>query len=258
MLYMRLNIKELELPATRGAVNDSRSPFLRAIWSNLLLVTYEVPPEVLTSRLAEGIELDTLDGKAFVSLVAFDFLETKVMGVKWPGFVHFPEINLRFYVRETATGRRGVMFIKELVPSSIIAWFARTLYNEPYAATPMRSSVAKNAEGDNVISHNWSWRGREHSLELTSTAEAKLPPEESTEHFFKEHQWGFGKTRAGKPLVYEVRHPHWKVFDVLNLDLNVDLAQQYGEEFEFLNTSKPYSVVHALGSDIEVFPHTSR
>lgn len=226
--------------------------FLTAVWSNLCLVTYPVEPGQLQPRLPDGFELDTLDGQAFVSLVAFDFLQTRVKGIKWPGFVNFPEINLRFYVRDPS-GRRGVMFVRELVPSGLIAWVARTIYNEPYAATPMRSNVSTE-DGTMTVAHDWSWEGRAHSLRVTADAAAKMPPESSTEHFFKEHQWGFGISRGGKTLVYEVRHPHWKVHEVNDLELDVDMGQLYGAEFAGLNDIEPYSVVLAAGSEIEVYP----
>src|SRR3954469_20731239 len=110
-------------------------PFLTARWSNLCLLTYAVPPALLEPRLPPGLDLDLRDGQAFVSLVAFDFLDTRVLGVPWPGFRNFPEINLRFYARRG--DERGVVFVREWVPQRLVAWLARTLYNEPYAAAAM-------------------------------------------------------------------------------------------------------------------------
>ena len=58
-------------------------------WSNLALVTYAVMPEVLRELVPPGCELDLRRELAFVSLVAFDFLDTRVMGLPWPGFRQF-------------------------------------------------------------------------------------------------------------------------------------------------------------------------
>jgi uncharacterized protein YqjF (DUF2071 family) len=69
--------------------------FLRAHWSNLVLASFAVPPELLRPRLPAGLELDTRDGSAFCSLVAFEFLRTRVLGVPWPGFRDFPEWTKR-------------------------------------------------------------------------------------------------------------------------------------------------------------------
>src|SRR5438270_9254567 len=114
-------------------------PFLTAHWSNLCLLTYAVPPSLLAPRLPRGLELDMRDGQAFVSLVAFDFLDTRVLGIPWPGFRHFAELNLRFYVHRGA--ERGVVFVREFVPQLLVAWIARLLYNEPYQAAALTSAV---------------------------------------------------------------------------------------------------------------------
>ena len=113
--------------------------FISADWRRLALLNYAVPPELLEPLLAPGLTLDLWQKQAYVSLVAFEFVETKVLGVKWPGFTAFPEINLRFYVRHG--DRRGVQFVKELVPSRWVAFLARALYNEPYQAYPMSVEV---------------------------------------------------------------------------------------------------------------------
>src|SRR2546423_13280170 len=107
------------------AARPEGRPFLTARWSKLFLATYAVPPALLRPRLAAGLELDTRDGQAFVSLVAFDFLDTRVLGVPWPGFRDFAELNLRFYVRRGAD--RGVMFVREFVPQRLVAWMARAI-----------------------------------------------------------------------------------------------------------------------------------
>jgi len=229
-------------------------PFLTATWSNLLLFTYPIPPEPLVLRIPEGLELDTVDDQAYVSLVAFDFLDTRVKGVRWPGFVNFPEINLRFYLREPASGRRGVRFIREFVPSATVARIARGLYNEPYRDTRMQSDVHDNGEVI-MVQHDWEWNERPHRVRVTSTNDPFVPPEKTASHFFKEHQWGFGKSKKGQTQIYEVRHPVWEVLPVRNFEVDVDFGTLYGAEFASLNELDPVSVVHAVGSAIEVYPH---
>ena len=97
--------------------------FLTAHWNNLFLATYAVPPALLEKRLPPGLSLDMRDGSAFVSLVAFEFLHTRVFGVPWPGYRNFGELNLRFYLRQGE--QRGVAFIREFVPQRLVAWMAR-------------------------------------------------------------------------------------------------------------------------------------
>ena len=225
-----------------------RRPFLTARWSNLAILTWEVPPALLEPHLPAGLELDRRDGAAFASLVAFDFLDTRVLGIPWPGF---PEVNLRFYVRLRA--QRGVVFIREFVPQAIVAWLARALYHEPYLVAPIESGVGAEP-GAVVTARRLRWRGRAQSIEVTGGTPAFRPAEDSLEHFFKEHEWGFGRDRRGRTVAYRVRHPIWDVYPVRSWSLDLDWAQVYGPRWDVLAREKPVSVLLAAGSAVSVYP----
>src|ERR687897_263810 len=126
--------------------------FLTAEWRDLVMANYEVDPEVLRPLIPAGIELDLHEGRCFVSLVGFMFLNTRVLGIRIPLHINFEEVNLRFYVkRETADEvRRGVVFIKEIVPRFAIAAVARTLYGEPYETWRMTNT----RDGD-FVGYSW-------------------------------------------------------------------------------------------------------
>src|SRR5690606_10545237 len=91
-------------------------------------------------------------------------------------------------------------------------------------------------------------------IRVTARRECSIPPADSLDHWFKEHQWGFGRSRDGEPLFYEVRHPHWAVHPVESLHLDFDWGSVYGPAWEALTDQKPLSVVLAQGSPIEVHP----
>src|SRR4030095_17157030 len=114
------------------------------------MLTYVAPEELLAPLVPAGVELDRWRGTLYVSVVGFLFRDTQVLGASVPGHRTFQEVNLRFYVRRHVDGelRRGVVFIRELVPRRAIALVARLLYNEPYRAPPMRYAlVAAAARG---------------------------------------------------------------------------------------------------------------
>lgn len=227
-----------------------KRPFLTARWSHLVLAQYAVPRELLLPHVPRGLELDERDGCAWASLVAFDFLDTRVLGVPWPGFRNFPEVNLRFYVR--GGGRRGVCFVREIVPQRLTCAVARVLYNEPYSPAAMRSRV--DCGGGMVrVQHEFDWRGRTQRIAAEAQDAPRTPPPESLEHFFKEHEWGFGRTRGGRTLVYEVRHPRWEVFPVVSHDVRVEWSHVYGERWRAMDGAQPASVILARGSGVEVF-----
>lgn len=109
--------------------------FLSAEWRDLVMLNYELDPGVLKDHVPRGTELDSFQSKTYVSLVGFRFLRTKLFGfLSIPFHANFDEVNLRLYVRrrEGETTKRGVVFIREIVPKRAIALLARAAYGENY------------------------------------------------------------------------------------------------------------------------------
>ena len=228
-----------------------RRKFLTAQWRNLILANFAVPEELLRPLVPPGCELDRRDGTYWASLVGFQFLGTRVFGIGWPGFRNFPEWNLRFYVRHG--DQRGVCFVREFVPQWTVATIARVLYNEPYCAARMSMDVKELPDALSAT-YTVKWAGRVHSLRAVGARPAIRPAADSLEHWFKEHAWGFGTSRRGKLIRYEVNHPEWDVHPVREFGFDVDWAALYGPEWAPMNGVQPASVVLAAGSEISVYP----
>jgi len=224
--------------------------FLTARWCHLFLANYPVPAALLQARLPPGLTLDQRDGQAFVSLVAFQFLDTRVLGVPWPGFRDFAELNLRYYVRRG--DERGVVFVREFVPQRLTAWVARVLYNEPYQAAPLTGRV-QDAGAHVTAAYALDYAGQRHAIRVTGSKPAVRPAETSAEHWFKEHHWGYGVTRGGKLIRYRVEHPVWDVYPVTDFQIQLDWAAVYGPEWQVLQHEQPASTVFAVGSAIRIF-----
>ncbi len=172
-------------------------PFLAAEWRYLALLNFIIEPSILAPFVPQGTELDFLEGKTFVSVVGFLFLNTRVLGVGFPLHRDFEEVNMRFYVRRkfADTWRRGVVFVRELVPRVAIATVARVFYGEPYLAVPMRHVITNDETGVTV---EYGWRRAKQWEEIKMSAAAGLPqsvPVGSHEEFIIEHYWGY---TAGK------------------------------------------------------------
>ena len=224
--------------------------FLTAQWNNLIIITYAVDPKQLLSYLPSGLELDTREGKAFISFVAFEFNNIRVKGFKIPFHSHFPEINLRFYVKKE--NKRGVVFIKEFVPKYFVALVANKIYNEPYHSIPMHVKT-EMLENEIKSEHRFIHDKQSYSLSVIAENKSYIPMDNSIEHFFKEHDIGFGKEKNGNTLFYYVHHPVWEIYPIKKCILNIDFEKVYGNNFEFLNSQKPHNVLFAKGSEISVF-----
>ncbi|MFO0848657.1 MAG: DUF2071 domain-containing protein [Gemmataceae bacterium] len=230
-------------------------PFLTAAWRNLILANYRVPDDLLRPHLPPGTELDRRDGSAWASLVGFQFHDTRVLGVSWPGYRHFPEWNLRFYVRHD--GERGVCFVREFVPQWFVATVARVLYNEPYRTARM---TGRAEDGGSVMAAEYTveWGGRTHRLSAVGDQPAVRPGSDTAEYWFKEQRWGYGVTRRGRLLRYEVTHPEWEVYPVRSFTADVDWGTLYGPQWTAMTKTQPASVMLVAGSAVQVFPYGTR
>ncbi len=224
--------------------------FLTAQWQDLVMANYEVPPEVLQEFVPDGVELDFYDGKCFASLVAFMFLDTRVQGFLVPFHINFEEVNLRFYVnREMADEtRRGVTFIKEIVPKTVIAKVAKTFYGEPYEKWEM-----SHARNENELVYGW-WKGDErYKIAVNIGENTGVPVTDSLGEFIIEHYWGYTKRGKNRTDEYRVEHPKWELFAINDFEIKADFGKLYGKQFAFLNDAEPHSIFMAKGSNVSVY-----
>ncbi len=229
--------------------------FLTAEWKHLAMLNYEIEPAVLAPCVPLGTELDLWNGKHLVSVVGFLFVKARVFGIPIPFHRDFEEVNLRIYVRRKAEDgwRRGVVFIKEIVPRTAIALTARKLYNEPYIALPMAHRIEVESGSVKSAEYYWRFEGRQNSLKLTTRGEGQLLTDGSEAEFITEHYWGYNAQQDGSTLEYRVEHPRWRVYDVSDAKLNCDVASLYGQRFSDSLNRKPSSAFLAEGSAVTIY-----
>ena len=248
----------MRLGCASEAVNGlAARSFLTAHWRHLVMVNYEVHSDVLAPWVPAGVELDVWEGKVLVSVVGFEFLGTRVLGVAVPGHRDFGEVNLRFYVRRKVGGewRRGVVFVRELVPRRAIAWVARCLYGERYEALRMRAvtwrgrSEADGSEWTRFIRYWWRVPGGWEGLFAEAKGEPKAV-EAGSEAAFMDHAYGYS-VRRGATLEYVVEHPPWRVWEACEVRLDCDLERLYGKAIGGA-LGEPCSAFVAEGSPVVV------
>jgi uncharacterized protein YqjF (DUF2071 family) len=216
------------------------------------MLNYVVDPRIIAPLVPPGTEVDFENGETFLSVVGFLFLDTRLLGLPVPLHRDFEEVNLRFYVRRKSadTWRRGVVFVRELVPRPAIALVARTFYGENYVALPMKHRID---HVDRKLSVEYSWRrGRKwESLKITASGEPQTIPAGSHAEFITEHYWGYISVRGGCSE-YRVEHPRWKVWHAESFEFKPNVAMLYGERFAESLTVPPRSAFIADGSPIQV------
>jgi uncharacterized protein len=247
---------------TRGSANSDlqldteyeRGVFLSAEWRDLVMLNYQVDPRLLREYVPRGVELDTFGGKTFISLVGFRFLRTKLLGFfAVPFHTNFDEVNLRFYVRRRETGdhRRGVVFIRELVPRFAIAGLARMVYGENYDSCPMRNRIARTETGISAA-YSWMFEGQKFRLAAEAGGTPDYVTEDGLENFITEHYWGYSAQADGASVEYRVTHPRWRIWLATKSGFEGDAAGLYGASFAEILRRKPDSAFLAEGSAVVV------
>lgn len=238
----------------------AHKPFMTTTWSNLAMLNYEVDPAILRPYVPRGTELDEYNGRYFASMVGFLFSDTKIFGFGVPGYRHFCEVNLRFYVRHRAADgwRRGVVFVKEVVTRRAVAYVARTMYDEHFERHPMRFRLEPNSVGITPTDVEYAWKnGRTwNELTLTTCGATAVPEASSEEEFITEHYWGYTARRDGSTSEYRVEHPPWRVTTAVRASFKCDVAAMYGEPFVEALSGEPSSAFLAEGSPVVVYRGT--
>lgn len=227
-------------------------PFLTANWRYLAMLNYAIDPRILAPLVPSGTEIDYENGETFVSIVGFLFLDTRLLGLPIPLHRDFEEVNLRFYVRKKSadTWRRGVVFVRELVPRRAIALVARAFYGEHYLALPMKHDI-EHVDGRVKVEYSWRRGTKWESLKMTAQGEPQSIPAGSHAEFITEHYWGYTSVRAGCSE-YRVQHARWKVWNAETHELRADAAALYGDQFVEPLRAAPRSAFIAEGSPITV------
>ncbi|HTE52029.1 MAG TPA: DUF2071 domain-containing protein [Kofleriaceae bacterium] len=220
-------------------------------------LSYEVDPVVLRGLVPAGTEVDTFEGCALLSLVAQQFAENRLLGVPVPFARHYDQIDLRFYVRRRVEGewRRGVAFVRELLPVGSIASLGHLLYGEAYQRMPVSSRVhppetADDGAGRGV--YRWLVDGEVHRLDLDFSGELCLPTPGSIDEFVLDRAWGYVFYHSDLTREYRVDHPPWRIWPAVDVRLSEDAAPVFGQRFAHILAEPPRAALVSEGSRVQM------
>ena len=219
------------------------------------MLNYEVEGTLLSDYVPAGTVLDNFEGRTYISLVGFQFRQTRLFGsIPVPFHSDFEEVNLRFYVRRKVGNeeRRGVVFIAEIVPKRAVAQIARLAYGENYICLPMKHRVSKTGTLKSAR-YEWELNGAWCKLHAHATAAPTPAKEASFEQFITEDYWGYSRQRNGDSLEYEVSHIPWSVWMATVARFEGNAKSLYGPAIGEVLQRQPDSAFIEDGSPVVVF-----
>jgi len=207
---------------------------LTCTFRKLLFRNYTVEPTILMPYLPKASELDLWKGKAWISLVGLIFENTKVSGISVPFFQHFPQVNLRLYVKN------GVVVLRELVPKPFLSVFIRLFYREKYLALPLTVS-----ETITSIEYRWRDGGVYNRFGAKTIGNWQTVEESSEEFFFTQRLYGFTPVKQVR-----IDHTPWRVKKLENGYLEISEGSAFPSPFLEILKHPPDSHWLAEGSEV--------
>jgi uncharacterized protein YqjF (DUF2071 family) len=217
------------------------------------MLNYRIDPELLGPLIPNGVELDSFHGQTYISIVGFLFLDTRVLTIAFPFYRNFEEVNLRFYVRRVSadTWRRGVCFVREIVPKKAVALLARLFYGERYLALPMTHHI-EHGDAGVTVEYRWRRDSKWESIAMSASDDPVPVCAGTHEEFITEHYWGYTSIGGGCSE-YRVEHPRWRIWPADAFEVVADMATLYGDRFADALNSPPVSAFIAEGSHVRIF-----
>ena len=122
-------------------------------WRDLSFMHWRVDPDALRPLIPEPLEVDLFGGEAWVGVVPFEMRGTRLWPLPTvPGLRHFPELNLRTYVRHG--DRQGVWFFSLDACSKVAVRVARQTFALPYLDARMSIEREPGAVEDGWIRYS--------------------------------------------------------------------------------------------------------
>lgn len=208
--------------------------FMTGHWTDLIMRSYTIEPDVLVPFLPNDVELDLFNNKAVFSAVAFQFSKVKFFGIKVPFHQNFGEINFRVYVKSKIDRRKGVVFLREFAPKPLIAFIANKIYNEPFYYKSIQMRKEHNSDSINT---QYNFPGG--ILAVNASQEFMEPETKSFDHFIIDRYVAFVKNEDLSSKVYLIQHKPWafsKNIEVSEYGAVLDLLPPVFKRAKLLHT----------------------
>lgn len=191
--------------AGREPEEDVARPAVHQGWRDVAMLHWRYPPDVVAALLPDDLEVDVIDGSAWVSLTPFMVKGFRVAGLpSLPFLSDFEETNLRTYAR-ARDGLDGLWFLSLDVSSMATTIGARLGYGVPYHWATM--SVER--EGDGRFRYRGDRRTRPHAAYDVVVERGQPLSEPSDLDHLLTGRWRAFSRHAGRLWEVAVRHEPW-------------------------------------------------
>ncbi len=234
---------------------DSDKPLIKAKFSEMVAVNFQIDQRILQPLVPKGLELDFFNGETYVSLIAMMLRNVKAWGLPFSIIPSSPELSLRFYVRRPGDGEsaKGTCLIKDYISGSTAAWYLESQFKSDFSKLKMKYKNSGFGEHE-TPEVEYQWKVDDHWNKLRVRARSRIHKTEraSKVGFILDHFTYFG-TYKGRTLAYRVERPTWNIWDAAQANFTCDVKRLFGDAFVKPLSKRPASVFVTAGSPVTIY-----
>jgi uncharacterized protein YqjF (DUF2071 family) len=218
-------------------------------WLELLFAHWPIPVAALRPHVPPTLGIDTFDGTAWVSLVAFRLERIRHRWLPSPDFLTDSlELNFRTYVRYH--GESGIYFLSIHASNPLLVGLARLATPLPYQSA--RMSYNRQSDSFHFDAHRPAADGKDRrfAADFRSLGQTSRAKPGSLDHWLVERYCLFVDGRRGRLLRTVVDHPPWEVQSV---QAQVG-ANTMGDPFGMDLTTAPALAHFSMGVHAFIWP----
>lgn len=209
-------------------------------WNKAVFLHWEVNPDLIKPLLPKGIELDILNGKTWVSLVAFDMNNIGIKNILKPPYISdFQEINIRVYV--ICNGKPSVYFLSMEANNWLSCKLIKTVSKFPYRYSKMNRNDSIYQSENNEFNDSFNL---EYNIENLSVKK------DETDLWLTERYAVFQDYKK-HIIEYDVHHIEWPLQKINIKKLEVNYPR-----FSHLINSTPDKIHYSKGVQVLTWDKT--
>ena len=169
-------------------------------WNKAIFLHWEFDAELISNLIPKNLELDTFNGKAWISLVAFTMEKIRPrLLLSFPPISNFHEINLRTYVKKD--NKPGVYFLNIEAEKWLSAFIAKSISGLPYE----KSQIVHDLNSKIYKAH---FDKKNFNLEIQYKIEQPIVNKTALDEFLTE-RYCLYLEQNNQLIRYEIQHLPW-------------------------------------------------
>ena len=183
-------------------------------WNNAIFLHWQIDPDDIESLLPGSLQIDTIDGKAWISVVAFTMERIRPRNLPaLTAISNFHEINVRTYVFKD--NKPGVYFLNIEAQKTLSVLIAKSLSGLPYE----KANISRTQDG-NLFAYVSRNKLKNFNLDISYEIKDSADKKSYLDTWLTERYCLYADNKSTL-FRYEIHHEEWNIKTIQVTKLNL-------------------------------------